>query len=114
MLKIPVVLLFCVIVIATAISQGQTPGAQSANPTESQLFLDRVLKDERLWGLDAFAVFASLDRWSQHGESSIVLFADRVSAVNTESHRLFSLLIAYPRARRLKLLRKRSAVLSRS
>lgn len=81
MLKIPAaVLLFCVIVLATAKTQGQTPGARSVNPTESQLVLDRVLQDERLWGIDAFAVFASLDRWSQHGESSIVLFADRVAS----------------------------------
>jgi hypothetical protein len=81
MLKIPAaVLIFFVAGCANAMMPDPTLGAQSLNPAESQLVLDQVLKDERLWGTDAFAVFASVDLWRQQGESSIVFFTDRVAS----------------------------------
>jgi hypothetical protein len=48
--------------------------------------LERMLTDPKLWGEDAFAVFASLDRWRMAGERAIEIYPDRVvSATKTET-----------------------------
>jgi hypothetical protein len=48
------------------------PGPEAANSSQ----FGKFLADRNIWGEDAFRVFASLDRWK--GESSILLFTDRV------------------------------------
>jgi hypothetical protein len=48
------------------------PGPQAASSSQFEKFLT----DRNIWGEDAFRVFASLDHWK--GESSILLFTDRV------------------------------------
>ena len=49
---------------------------QSSAPNAS--VLERILIDPRLWGEDGFAFFASLDRWSNAGETSVLIYPDRV------------------------------------
>jgi hypothetical protein len=50
------------------------PTPQAANSSQLQKFLT----DRQIWGDDAFQVFASLDRWKGEGESSILVFTDKV------------------------------------
>lgn len=49
------------------------PQASAANPS-----VERILTDPRLWGEDAFALFGSLDRWRNVGETSVLIYPDRV------------------------------------
>jgi hypothetical protein len=55
-----------------------TVGPLSAQPPP---VLERILTDSKLWGEDAFALFASLDRWRAAGETQIMVYPDRVVAV---------------------------------
>ena len=50
------------------------PGPEAANSSQ----LEKVLTDRNIWEEDAFQVFASLDRWRSEGESSILVFTDKV------------------------------------
>lgn len=50
------------------------PGPQAFNASQ----FDKFLTDRNIWGEDAFRVFASLDLWRAEGESSILIFTDRV------------------------------------
>ena len=50
------------------------PSPQAVNPSQ----FDKLLTDRNIWGEDAFQVFASLDRWRAEGESSILIFTDKV------------------------------------
>lgn len=50
------------------------PDPQAANSSQFEKFLT----DRNIWGEDAFQVFASLDRWRGEGESSILIFTDKV------------------------------------
>src|SRR5271169_5024006 len=50
------------------------PGPPAANSSQFEKFLT----DQDIWGADAFQVFASLDRWKSEGESTILVFADKV------------------------------------
>ncbi len=50
------------------------PGPQAANSGQFEKFLT----DRNIWGEDAFRVFASLDLWKGEGESSILVFTDKV------------------------------------
>lgn len=50
------------------------PGPQA---TDSSQF-EKFLTDRNIWGEDAFQVFVSLDRWKGEGESSILIFTDKV------------------------------------
>lgn len=47
-----------------------------ASPNTS--VLERMLTDSHLWGEDGLALFASLDRWSNVGETSVFIYPDRV------------------------------------
>jgi hypothetical protein len=47
-----------------------------ASPNTS--VLEGMLTDSHLWGEDGFALFASLDRWSNAGETSVLIYPDRV------------------------------------
>jgi hypothetical protein len=49
-------------------------GPQAANSDQ----LEKFLTDRSIWGDDAFQVFASLDVWKSEGESSILIFTDKV------------------------------------
>lgn len=40
--------------------------------------LEKFLTDRNIWGDDAFQVFASLNVWKGEGESSILIFTDKV------------------------------------
>lgn len=51
---------------------------QPAWSQQAEAQLTRILTDQGLWGEDAFAVFASLDRWKSIGVTSILIFPDRV------------------------------------
>ena len=53
--------------VASAMVQAQPPA-----------LLGRILTDSKLWGEDAFALFASLDRWGAAGETQILVYPDRV------------------------------------
>jgi hypothetical protein len=58
-------------------------GALHAQPPA---LLERILTDSKLWGEDAFALFASLDRWSSAGETQILVYPDHVvSGSKTET-----------------------------
>ena len=48
--------------------------SQAANSGQ----LEKFLTDRNIWGEDAFRVFASLDLWKAQGESSILVFTDKV------------------------------------
>ncbi len=50
------------------------PGPEAANSSQ----LEKFLTDRNIWEEDAFQVFASLDRWRSEGESSILVFTDKV------------------------------------
>jgi hypothetical protein len=50
------------------------PSPQAANSSQ----FEKLLTDRNIWGEDAFQLFASLDRWKNAGESSILVFTDRV------------------------------------
>src|ERR1700674_1450030 len=50
------------------------PGPQAIDSSQFQKFLT----DQNIWGEDAFRVFASLDLWKSQGESSILIFIDKV------------------------------------
>ena len=54
-----------------------TVGLLAATADASKL--EKILTDRRLWGDDALAVFASLDRWKNVGEISIILYPDKVA-----------------------------------
>jgi hypothetical protein len=45
--------------------------------TESRS-MEKFLTDRKIWGEDAFRVFAAIDRWRGEGETSILVFTDRV------------------------------------
>lgn len=47
--------------------------------TESRS-LNKFLTDRKIWGEDAIRMFASIDRWKGEGETSILVFTDRVVA----------------------------------
>lgn len=49
---------------------------QASAPNAS--VVERILTDPRLWAEDGFALFASLDRWSNAGETSVLIYPDRV------------------------------------
>jgi hypothetical protein len=40
--------------------------------------LEKILKDRNIWGDDAIQMLASIDRWKDAGETSILVYADRV------------------------------------
>ena len=40
--------------------------------------LEKILKDQNIWGDDAIRLFASIDRWKEAGQTSILVYADRV------------------------------------
>lgn len=77
-------LLFLIVLTGIAVQCQIPPGGteKSIAVTKPPLVIDlgRILKDERLWGADAFALFGSLDRWKEFGESSILVFPDRVAS----------------------------------
>jgi hypothetical protein len=50
------------------------PDPEAANSAQ----LEKFLTDRNIWEENAFQVFASLDRWRSEGESSILIFTDKV------------------------------------
>jgi|SRR5271165_278941 len=56
---------------------GSSP-SDEPRPSETNSMLQKILTSQRLWGQDAFAVFATLEAWKNAGETSIVMFPDRV------------------------------------
>jgi len=50
------------------------PSPQAADSSP----FDKMLTDRNIWGEDAFQAFASLDRWKDAGESSILVFTDKI------------------------------------
>ena len=54
--------------------------ADQETEDSSMKLLEKILTDAQLWGVDAFALFSSLDRWQELGESSILVFPDRVAS----------------------------------
>src|SRR3989442_7886433 len=39
--------------------------------------LEKILKDQSIWGDDAIRLFASIDRWQEAGQTSILVYDDR-------------------------------------
>jgi hypothetical protein len=72
-----VTLLSGLLCLATAFAVGQSVSS-GANAMQIQ----KMLTDRELWGADAFALFAGLQRWKNAGESSILVFPDRVVGGN--------------------------------
>ena len=72
-----VTLLAGLMCLATFFAVGQS-GSSGANAMQIQ----KMLTDRELWGADAFALFAGLQRWKNAGESSILVFPDRVVGGN--------------------------------
>jgi hypothetical protein len=59
-------------------SLGSPPSDEPRLSGTNSMLLQKILTDQRLWGQDAFAVFAALATWKNAGETSIVIFPDRV------------------------------------
>ena len=59
--------------------QSSAEGASAGNSMQN------ILTDRQLWGADAFAVFANLQRWRDAGETSILVFPDRVLGGSKQS-----------------------------
>ena len=51
------------------------PPASTANAGE----LEKILTDRMLWEDDALAVFGFLDRWKNAGETSIIIYPEKVA-----------------------------------
>lgn len=47
-------------------------------PANASAQLAKILTDRTIWGDDAFQAFASIDRWKSEGETSILVFTDKV------------------------------------
>lgn len=59
--------------------EAQAPPSGTSASTAKAPALEKILTDQRLWGDDAFAAFGSLDRWKNIGETSIVIYPDKVA-----------------------------------
>lgn len=70
-----VFVLCCTIFLGVMLPTGVLP----ASPAKASQ-LGKILTDRQLWGDDAFAVFASVDRWKNVGETSIIIYPDKVAA----------------------------------
>lgn len=79
--KVIVTLFFSGLTIFGAIGyvEPQAPPSGTSTSTAKASVLERILTDQRLWGDDAFAVFGTLDRWKNVGETSIVIHPDKVA-----------------------------------
>jgi hypothetical protein len=71
------VLLLCsTICVSLSIAAGQ-----SSSSGADAMQVPKILTDQELWGPDAFALFATLQRWKT-AETSILIFPDRVVGGN--------------------------------
>ncbi len=57
-----------------------SPGGNGSAWGQAEVVLTRILTDNKLWGEDAFAVFGTLDRWRRAGDTSVVIYTDRVAS----------------------------------
>ncbi len=71
-----------ILLLGALVSAGCLISSLGGRPAwaQAEARLARILTDDRVWGEDAFAVFGSLDRWKSLGETSIVIYPDRVAS----------------------------------
>src|SRR3989304_1701878 len=65
--------------IASMAEEKRTPVGASQISTSNAGQMEKIVTDRKLWGEDAFAVFGTLAHWKNAGETSIVIFPDRVA-----------------------------------
>jgi hypothetical protein len=70
---------FCVLAGIACLFHAEPRASSMPSPqaVDSSQF-EKILTDRNIWGEDAFQAFASLDRWKVAGESSILVFTDKV------------------------------------
>jgi hypothetical protein len=63
--------------LMTSVAAGQTDSTSDA-----AMQIHKILTDQQLWGPDAFALFATLQRWKTAGEDMVSVFPDRAVGGN--------------------------------